>query len=390
MNDSFLDWKETKNIKPIAIDIKSKLLLDIINIENSWTGRIDINIANAFIQESAQLLINSLLLFEKGYFDCAYYSLRQSLELSTTMIYLSDIPEDEREIQTEAWKSTSDFPMQGQMLKYLKENGYLFSDMKEKMTSYFDKLLNFNKMINKFVHKQGFKFFYVSRNHSASQSNVDFFSKNYIAHLKECIGYIAVMRLAIDAFPVLLLDEEMYHRSFEPMTGSYSLDFVEEYIGNEVLEKYKTTEVFLGLYNAIIQNTKRSNCSTNIIKFQYIDTLKLDIIKSEEHLLSPMDNIVVQLVDNCPKIKKIYCYDGLLTYTTDRTSNRKIFDYNSSIFHDFKNNIKQYNMPYDNVFVSIIQHKEEDYFIEHNEIILKSKLIELSNKIKNNPNNQVE
>lgn len=390
MNKSFSDWHQTKNIKPIEIDVKEKLLIDISNIENSWTGRMDVNIANTFIYESSQLLVNSIFLFEMGYFDCAYYSLRQSLELSTTMIFLSDIPEKEREIRTNAWKTTKDFPMQGQMLKYLKENGYLFSDMKEKMTNYFDELAKFNKKINKFVHKQGFNFFYVSRNHPASQSNIEIFSKNYIADLKQCIGYVSVMRLAIDAFPILLLDEEMYHRSFEPITESYSEAFVEEYIGNEVLEAYKTTEVFLGLYNSIIQTPKRSDCTTDIVKFQCIDTSKLDIIKNELHLLSPMDKTVVKLVSDCGKITKVYCYDGWLWYTTDRKSNRNKFEYNSADFLGFKKNILQYNMPYDNVFISVIQHEEENYFIEHNEVILESEWIELSNKIKNSNNNHVD
>ena len=52
-------------------------------------------------------LVNAIELFEMGYFDCAYYSLRSAVEVSTTMVYLSDLPEAEREKQLEAWKATS-------------------------------------------------------------------------------------------------------------------------------------------------------------------------------------------------------------------------------------------------------------------------------------------
>lgn len=39
--------------------------------------------ANTFIMESVKLAVNAILLFEMGYFDCAYYSLRQSIEVAT-------------------------------------------------------------------------------------------------------------------------------------------------------------------------------------------------------------------------------------------------------------------------------------------------------------------
>ncbi len=385
MSEQFFNSMATRNIKPVEIDIKlkQKLLDDILYIEHSLTGRIDSNIANSFIVESAQLLMNSLLLFEKGYFDCAYYSLRQALELSTTMIYLSDMPETEKRKKITEWKEECYFPMQKRMLTELEQNGHLFSDIRRIMSEYFDELSDFNKRINKFVHKQGFKFFYVSRNRITSHRSSEVFSKNFILHLKKCIGYVAVMRLAIDAFPVLFLDEEMYHRCpFEPITGSYSADFVKEYIGNEVLTKYKTSQVFLEIYTLILQEEKRSSCTTQTVMEQYIDTSKIDIIKRESHLLTPRGNIAVQLVDSCYKITKVYICGGMLFYYTDRKSNRKSSNYSSKVFDDFEKSTTKYNIPYDEVFISTIQHENDYYFIEHNEVLLESEFIKLSDTLK--------
>lgn len=86
MSDNFIDYKVSHNLIPLKIENKGKYIRDLRNIEYSWTDRIDALIANTFVLESVQLIINAIELFEKGYFDCAYYSLRQSLEVSTTMV----------------------------------------------------------------------------------------------------------------------------------------------------------------------------------------------------------------------------------------------------------------------------------------------------------------
>lgn len=54
-------------------------------------------------------------------FDCAYYSLRSAVDISTTMVFLDDMPDDGCEKFLSAWKSTADFPMQGQMIKQLSQ-----------------------------------------------------------------------------------------------------------------------------------------------------------------------------------------------------------------------------------------------------------------------------
>ena len=163
--ENFFLEKEKENIIPVKIPNKREYIMSLINIEHSLTGRKDAQISNIFIMEAVQLILNAIFLFEKGYFDCAYYSLRQSIEVATTMIYLSDIPEPFRKEQLEAWEQTKNFPMQSQMLASLKENGYLFSDLKQKLSDYFLQLSLISKQLNKFVHKQGWKQYYVFRNH---------------------------------------------------------------------------------------------------------------------------------------------------------------------------------------------------------------------------------
>lgn len=91
---------------------------------------------------------------------------------------------------------------------------------------------NLSASLNKYVHKQGLQHFYISRNHSLNHNkNQDVFIKNFQYYLEKCIGVVAVMRLAFDPFPILLMDEEILFRCFDSMTDPYSEEFVEKYIG---------------------------------------------------------------------------------------------------------------------------------------------------------------
>lgn len=141
MDDNYIEWVETSNLFKIPIKEKYKYYKDISNIKFGLSMRVDnLNVySNIFIEEAAQLLINAIYLFEEGYFDCAYYSLRQSIETATTMVYLSDIPDDKmRAERFESWKTSGFFPEQTKMRVFLSQKGIFYSDMKSKMFDYFN------------------------------------------------------------------------------------------------------------------------------------------------------------------------------------------------------------------------------------------------------------
>lgn len=109
LSDSYIEWRKHENIRSLTLPNKEKIYCDLQNIEHSWSGRMDIgNIGNTFIIEAEQLLINAIELFELGYFDCAYYSLRSAVDLSTTIVYLADMPDEEKELLLDAWRETKD------------------------------------------------------------------------------------------------------------------------------------------------------------------------------------------------------------------------------------------------------------------------------------------
>lgn len=197
--------------------------------------------------------------FSDGYFDCAYYMLRSAIEISTIMVFLVDMPEDERKRYLDAWMETSDFPMQGRIIQELSRNGDIFVDMKDKMPVFFDNAKNLSSELNKYVHKQGVQHFYsyipynIYISDRAKELEVTFEK-----HLKQCIGIVAVMRLAIDPFPILLMDKEILYRCFDSITEPYTESFVEEYIGIDIIDCYKKTEIYTGLYDSFMQDEKKS------------------------------------------------------------------------------------------------------------------------------------
>lgn len=377
MSDNFKysELRKKENIKRYEIPNVEKYFEDLINIEHSFSGRMDIPVANTFIMESVQLVVNSITLFELGYFDNAYYSLREAVEISTSIVYLSDLPDKERKEKMEEWKNTKDFPMQSQMLKQLYEYGIVISDMKEKMKSFFNDIKNVSKKINKCVHKQGLRFFYVSRNHPFNCKEDDnIFIKNYVYFLEKTIGIVAVMRLAIDPYPVLLMDEEVLLRCFDSMTEAYKIEFVEKYITDETLEGYKRTEMYINHYNRHITEEKKNYAVFNIMKYQVIDTTKRKEILSQIYLLNNVNKIATYIALISKKVIKIYTYGGFQMYFTDRKTNRTESSWDSRDFKRFEESNKKFNQTYDKVYISVFSYnigdnKQESFFVEHNELL---------------------
>lgn len=369
MTDSYVDWRKNQNIKPIVLPNKVKFYSDLINIEHSWSGRMDTNICNTFIMEAEQQLVNAIEMFEFGYFDCAYYSLRSAVDISTTMVFLSDMPDDDREKYLSAWKATEDFPMQGQMIKQLSRQRNVFADMVSKMPDFFVSAKALSSELNKYVHKQGLQHFYVSRNHPINQQKaIDGFIRTFENYLQRCIGVVAIMRLAIDPFPILLMDEEILYRCFDSMTEPYSEEFVEKYIGETIISQYKDTDIYIGAYDSFMNDEKKKESVFNIMKHQYIDSKKMDDIFSQLHLLSKTDIICVLMVAASEKVVKVYCYNGLAMYFTDRNTNRTAMSWSSTDFKMFAEAEERINQPYDEAYISTFTFSGEHFHIEHNEI----------------------
>ncbi|MGL4802049.1 MAG: hypothetical protein ACRC18_07260 [Cetobacterium sp.] len=383
----YFDFIEKNHLRTIKLDdnLKNKYYSDLNNISESWTGRADALFTNTFILESIHLVVNAISLFESGYFDCAYYSLRQSLEVSTTMNYLLELTPETRKKKFTDWKTQQDFPMDGQMLAFLKNNKDIYYEMFNNMNEYFSKLKETKKKLNKFVHKQGYQYLYTTRNQSLNKKyNDGYYLEEFIEYLKTCIGAIAVFRLGIDPMPILLMDEEIYYRISDHMTRAFNEDFIEEYIGLEHINNYKKTEIYLSHYECIIKEEKLEEYVKAVTQDNYIDKNMITKILKQKHLLSKQEYLGVAICGIIEKISKIYTFGGLCMYFTNLQTVRKKMSWNSKFFSDLEGEENPINCSFDEAYISYFKFEEDlDIFLEHNEILTEIEIETIKN-IKNN------
>lgn len=362
-------------ITPLELPNVEKFVSDINNISFATTGFVHAWESNLFFDEACQLIINAIKLFQLGYFDCAFYSLRQSIETSIGIIYLTANPNKEDE-----WKTLLSGFESGKMTDWLKNNEPTFMNIREKMHGFFDNVWNVQKRMNKYIHKQGYASFYqVTRNPflvqqkgtSESQIILDF---EY--YLKLCIGAVAIYRLAIDALPVVLMDEDIRLRTGDLITEPYSQEFVDTYIGSENIEAFKTTEIYKDFHESLHRNEKQNGAVYDLIHFQYYNREKMDDYVTQLHLCSFTDRIAMCLYTISFKISHVFV-DGIHWYHSDVKSNNNDksitlgLGYFEGIFSNTENN---FNISYYTVFLSRCQINGNYTYFEHNEMLSENEI----------------
>lgn len=391
-----IEYNENRNLIPLEIPNKKDYYTDLFQLENSFVSRLDIfQIATTFIKESVQLITNAISLFEQGYLDCAYYSLRQSLETTLTLVYLANLQEQEREKELLKWKEKSIFPMYNSMVKSLEEQKAIFLDVKEKMPIYFDGIKSTKKLLNKHVHKQGFDTFYVSRNHFLNQERDQApVIEEFEFCLKKCVGAVVVFRLCIDPFPILLMDPEIYSRTQVFMSDAFTSKFVEKYVGFQNIEDYKQTDLYKSVYDHFINLEKRLPSVLDLTKNAYIDKSKTEEIISQIHLLRTIEIQAVAIAMMSEKVTRIILSNFTTeSFFTSTPSIRKNWGFTVEKYLEFRNISSLLNYSIDNAFISSISVGEETFFIEHNEKYIfeefeefKSKVTVTFNKLENSKN----
>lgn len=302
--------------------------------------------------------------------DDAYYNLRSAIELSTTMVFFADMPPEKQEKYRNAWEAQQKFPMQSEMLKKLTDSGEVFKDIRQKLPSFFYEAKELSNSLNKYVHKQGWENLYVWRSSRPyTQNQVNKLVEAFVKHLKGCIRVLAILRLAIDPFPILLLDDEIRYRCFDVITNPYSERFVKKYIDDCTLNAYKTTDIYQAYYNFFIKQEKKSEATFEVMQNQYVDLERIDEILQQAHLLSVYDIIAVLLFVACNKIVQIYLMGGLLRYFSNRKrpEHKRMFSMPEE--KKYKLVESKTNQPYDQTFITVFNFKDKEYFVEHTEML---------------------
>lgn len=355
---------EQQNIKSIIIENKLSFYIAFRNLDAATPGSFDSTLITISF-EIVQLLINSIRLMELGYFDASFYSLRQAHELSWIYFLFADLDSEElRNNLWQKWKRQEYFPDVKGIREKLKKKGVVYGDFVQKMSEFFEDEEYTIKKLNKFVHKQGFHRFYISVNHPFSNGErLIKIKEEYLNILNSIVSYIAINRLSCDPFPILFADPEILSRlDDQPMTIPYSENFIDEYIGDLLLQKYKQTEIYKSYYSFYIKMKKKPDSIVNIIQYNIIRVRNEgEIINANLNLLKGnclYATIIVLEISSAFRIT----IDSLSTFYTDRKSDNEMFNYTNEFVTIFPTCL---NESWKEWLISCVNTNHRKIYIEH-------------------------
>ena len=351
---------QERYLKPVEIENKEYYYSLIYEISESLTSGIIVdffhsNKINMIITEAGQSLANSIKLYELGYFDDAYYSMRSAIELATIMLDVGD-NEYEKMINNMNLFSTKEYrKFRARTLNYLRDNGVDFRDVSNKMPNFVNEIDNTCKKLNKFVHKVGFDNFYAIRNNyddDFHKKQFDEFKNNLLSSIR----IVAIMRLVIDPFPLLLVDEELYYRSPNILTYQYNEKLL-DVIGEESIVEFKNTNLYKSYEEELLKLGKRNQEVNNVVMADYIDLNNIENIYLQKHLLDSNELKYVNIASCSKKIILIISDNGFSRYNTS-SYNKEILCNHTDI--NLKYSSQNFNIEYDSIFVSILEHSKDE------------------------------
>ena len=356
------------NISSMDFPQGDDYLSDIELITMSSTGILDAQVVNMTLNESCMMLVNAIKVFRLGFFDCAFFSLRQTIELSISGIYLYSNKEKLKD-----WNRGEDGFEKGRMAQLLKHNDYTFNNIHEKLSFYYEALRETERHIDKYVHKQGVVTFYTyhGRTPDYHLKHKQKITKDFETYLKDCIGAVLVYRLVIDPLPLLLSDEEIAYRSPDFITAPFSQSLVKKYLGEKIINAYKQTDIYKGYYENLSCREKQNDAVYDLIHWQLINRNFMDDYVNQVHLLSYYDRLALIIVFASSKVSNCYLMNGFSWYTTDTKSHRNASSivYGDEFYKKCFPDDTNYNMHFENVFISRCNAFGETHYFEHNSLL---------------------
>lgn len=127
-------------------ELAYSLLYDYVDqLADSVSGLVSTPSFNQFLLESCQLLANSLDLIHQGYFDAAFYSVRQAGEVILIGTLFSNLEESEHKAKYEKWVSLDRFPSFSELSKMLRSKDIEYRELLEQMPEIDELISKLNK-----------------------------------------------------------------------------------------------------------------------------------------------------------------------------------------------------------------------------------------------------
>lgn len=259
----------------------SRLYGYVEQLAGSVSGLVSMPSFNQFLLESCQLLANSLDLIHQGYFDAAFYSVRQAGEVILIGTLFSNLEESERVAEYEKWASLDRFPSFSKLSKMLYSKDIEYRELLEQMPEIDELIRKLNKKANKYIHKQGHESFYTKPYEMAPESS-KLISEDFTEYFKATVKVCTIFRLAVDPFPILLSDTECEYRFPDCVTLEFSQSFIDNCLGSDFVEHYIKTDYYRNWVNAIKSTFPQLKEATyNASNLHYIDFTNIEDILDE-------------------------------------------------------------------------------------------------------------
>lgn len=293
----------------------------IDNLADSFSGVLITPSFNQYLIESCQLFANSLALVEQGYFDAAFYSVRQAGEVMMTGALFADLDDEEREKKYEGWQRLERFPSSNGLCAELKKKGQTFSALAEQMPGLEDLFSSLNSKANKYIHKQGFSSFY-SLPRAQERERAKKIAADFEAYFRRVLSVCAILRLTVDPFPILLEDPECAWRFPDSLTMPFSDGFISECLDDELVAQFKQTDYYRSWLDSIKSMFPRL-CEPAYwaAAAEHVDLAKLGAILGDlDKLPFRVASAVLLIASSSPWSVAVHMYGGFYQFTCSNGS----------------------------------------------------------------------
>lgn len=372
LNEIIIENIKNEYKRECELPERRELLLYLHNMM-LLTGRLDIMHCNAFLTEATRLLINSIFLYEDGYFDCAFYSVRQASEVFDSMLYLSN--KDNGELQK--WIAKERFPMDSNIRKQLEKMIYGYGEIKTVLEDYFQHHRELINKSHKIIHKQGFDTFYAQRfkKNFAHEEDERFF----LEVLKYTIGIGIILFVLLEPLALALADDEINGKlNFDFMTEPIDCTYFEKYLGlNDIVDRLLKSNYYKG-FAAQFEDREHMNIATySVIREGAWDINSLDDIEKQIYLLNSYERYMFQILRLGIKVSNFYYMDGLMWYLTTYKCAYQRSRFGGSEFEKYLKGEVRFNQKCENIYISVVSMYDEKLFLEHNELLTENEIASL-------------
>lgn len=349
---------------------EGKKLLLYLNNMLLITGRVDVMFCNSFVQESLQLLVNSILLYEDGFFDCAFYSLRQASEVIDTMLYLANADC----VELKKWEKKERFPMDSKIREQLKNVDMGYEEISILLKDYFEHHRELIKKTHKIIHKQGLDTFYAMR--LGNKAHFEQEETLFVETLKYTIGIEIIVFVLLDPISLVMADEELtmkFHHN--PLTEAIDTDYFEKYLGlTDIIEKIKSSNFYRDFSEQFELNEEMNMATCSVIRDNAWDIKSLNDIEKQIHLLNSYEKYMFRILKAGIRITNFYYMGGWDWYFTTYKSKYPNNSFSSESLVPYKEKTGNYNQKFGEKYISTISMYDDALMMEHDEQLSESEI----------------